>query len=187
MVTLNCANNTQNVVKITGVVPDATGSVEITMYATQQGGFGYLNAFSIEGAPAVASEGQTLTARGVAPASEHTETASDGEKSAASTTLQAKSAIADQNQLISADAFPNPFKDDVTLKFDLKDNFAKFTVLVSDLSGRIVHRLEVENAGPGTRFQKLGLNGKTLTKGVYLIRVVGLPGQAPAPLKLVKE
>jgi hypothetical protein len=73
------------------------------------------------------------------------------------------------------------------LKFDLKDNFAKFTVLVSDLSGKIVHRLEVANPGTGTRLQKLGLNGQALPKGVYLVRIVGLPGQAPAPLKIVKE
>ncbi|RYZ53306.1 MAG: hypothetical protein EOP49_07580, partial [Sphingobacteriales bacterium] len=151
IVTLDAANNSQNVVKITGVVPDATGSVEISMYAINQGGFGYLNAMAIEGAPSVAPDPALgLTARGPVQAQ------STGSQTVTTPVtargLQTAPVAAETDELkISADVFPNPFREDVTLKFDLKDNFAKFTVLVSDLSGKIVHRLEVADPGKGTR------------------------------------
>jgi hypothetical protein len=185
VVTLDAGNNTSNTVQISGVVPDANGSVEITMYGTQSGGFGYLNAMSIEGAPSVAPDPSLggMIARGSNTAPQTAPAAATTDVSTTARQAQVETAAT----AVLVDAYPNPFRDDVTLKLDIKENTAKFSVVVSDLSGKIIHRLEVANTAKGTRLQKLGLNGRSLPQGIYLVRVVGLPGQAPAPLKLVKE
>jgi predicted esterase len=177
LVTLNAANNTSNVVKITGLIPEPDGSISIKIYGTTSGGFGYLNVFSIEGAPAVGSE---MLAR----------TAGQGKTTTAATVdaEATKPAPATINDPIgAADVYPNPFTDDVTLKFELKENVSRFTIAVVDLSGKIVYQREVANAPQGTWIQKLGLKGQTLGRGVYFVRVLGIPGHDQNDLKIIRQ
>ncbi|HYK54846.1 MAG TPA: T9SS type A sorting domain-containing protein, partial [Flavisolibacter sp.] len=162
-VTLNATNNTQNTVQINGIVPDADGTVLITIYGTQQGGFGYLNALSIQGAQNLNYVPAFLTRRNTAWSRE-----------------------AVPETLPAAEAYPNPFTDDVSVKFDLKQNMSSFTIQVLDINGKIIHQRKVVSAPKGIWIQKLGLNGRSLNSGVYFIRVIGLPDQTPA-IKILKQ
>ena len=177
--------------KIAGVVPEPDGSVSITIYGTLQGGFGYMNVFSIEGAPSVGG----YTTRGNVPASSNNTTVvvkperSGIEGNVGEVIANNLKGIKETGaeMMPEAEVYPNPFRDDVTLKFDLKENIDKFTVFVTDLSGTIVHRLEVENALKGIWLQRLGLSGKFLPSGIYTIRIIGLPGYEQRMLKIIKQ
>lgn len=183
VVTLNAANNTQNVVKITGVTPDPDGSVSITIYGTTSGGFGYLNVLSIEGAPGVGSEMFTRSAG-------ENRTGGPATTPAAPVEADSKPAVtqpAPVDPIGAADIFPSPFTNDVSIKFDLKQNVSRFTIVVTDVTGRIVHRREFANAQKGIWVQKLGLNGQSLKNGIYFVRVEGIPGHTQKDLKIIRQ
>ncbi|MCM5529400.1 T9SS type A sorting domain-containing protein [Parasegetibacter sp. NRK P23] len=177
VVTLNAGNNTQNVAKISGVKPDADGSVSITIYGTVQGGFGYLNAMTIEGAPTILTETQPDVAISTGTITQ----------SAITSAITLKTAQdEEQVRIVKATAFPNPFVDDITVEMKLTSDVSRFTVQVIDMNGKVVYSKDVANAQKGTWLQKLGLNGR-LPKGMYFIRVNGLPGQGVQILKVVKR
>ncbi len=108
IVTLDATNNTTNVVQIAGLKPDTTGTIYFSVYATIGGGRGYLNALTIDGVPSAASNFTTPPFPQV---------------NAARTNAIHDSATAEQasaRQEITATSvsvYPNPFVEDVNLKF----------------------------------------------------------------------
>jgi predicted esterase len=174
IVTLNAANNTSNTAVINNITPDANGNVLITIYAANSGGFGYLNALTISGIPYVAQPGETQGGSGARVGSIITQNSTQPNLNGATGQFD-------------VNAYPNPFVDDVTLKFDLTRNVTKFTVLVIDISGRIVHRKEMSNVPAGSYVQKLGLRGAELNLGMYFIKVLGVPELANKTIKVLKQ
>lgn len=175
-VTLNCANNTSNTANISGIVPDANGHVLITITAANQGGFGYLNSLTISGVPNVPMSDQSNPAARTGIIT-----------SASEETQQPNHLNAASIGKFDISAYPNPFVDDMTLKFDLNRNISKFTVLVIDVNGRIVHRKELSNVPAGVSTQKLGLQGGSLNRGIYFIKVAGVPELNNKTLKVFKR
>jgi hypothetical protein len=175
IVTLDAANNTSNTIQISGVTPNQDGSVLITIYAANQGGFGYLNSLTISGVPYVAQPGQPNPAGRV------------GSVSAESKTEQPNGLNGASIGKFDINAYPNPFVDDMTLKFELSRNISKFTVLVIDINGRIVHRKDLSNVPAGVSTQKLGLQGGSLQRGIYFIKVIGVPELNSRTLKVFKR
>jgi Predicted peptidase len=175
-VTLNCANNTSNTAQISNVSADENGNVLITLYAANQGGFGYLNSLTISGIPYVSQPGsqQTMSARA-------------SMVSADSRAEQPDHLNAASIAKFDVNAYPNPFVDDMTLKFELSRNVTKFTVLVIDMNGRIVHRKELSNVPAGVTTQKLGLPVGSMNRGIYFIKVVGIPELNNRTLKVFKR
>jgi large repetitive protein len=178
LVTQDATNNTSTVTQISGVKPDSTGTVNITLY-NGTGGRGYLNALTIDGVPsAFNSFAQTPVA---------TLAINNGQIVGTANTFAADSTKA--NNLMKETkitAFPNPFFDAVNLSFQLPQPVAKVLVSVVDVSGRVVFRQEMNNLPQGTSVQKLGLNSRNLPSGSYFVLLQGLPEGSSKSVQMLK-
>jgi len=180
-VTLNAGNNTLNTVQINNVRPDESGTVEISIFATGSGGFGYLNSLHIQGASAVdpfTIENNAATRQIITSAQTSGSEVKEEHAIATSTHTNTQAAIV-------AEAFPNPFVNDVTVRLKLNSQTPKVSIAVMDIGGRIIWMREFSEVNSGIWQQPLGLNGSRLSKGVYLIRVDTGTGK-PVLIKMVK-
>jgi hypothetical protein len=179
VVMLNGANNTMNTAQINNVRADENGAVVISVFGTASGGFGYLNSLHIQGTSGVdVPAEQPSAARQIVTSARTTEKTEDAEKTAVN-------GVQNMNTAIVADAYPNPFVNDVTVRVKLDKQAPKLSVAVMDISGKIILRREFSNVNAGIWQQRIGLDGSRLSKGVYLIRVDTGNGK-PALIKLVK-
>ncbi|HTI89861.1 MAG TPA: LamG-like jellyroll fold domain-containing protein [Puia sp.] len=170
----DATNNTSNIARIYSVRPDSTGTITFSVSAVIQGGFGYLNALIVDAVPRAdtAADGSTIVV---------------GQRSVTSSG-RANTLAQDSASIISsARVYPNPFVDDVTLSLGLTESVEKLMVQVVDMSGKIVMRREFYNAPAGTWQQTLGLNGASLSKGIYLIQVVGIKNEKPRVFTVIKR
>ncbi|MET0464601.1 MAG: fibronectin type III domain-containing protein [Chitinophagaceae bacterium] len=169
-VALSSTNNYNNTVKINNITPDENGEILVTVYSTV--GYGFLNSVSLEAVPNVTPETPTTL---VARSNGDAEAATVG---ATATTAATTEASRIQNIEIEdatlIKAFPNPFVNDLTLQLHLKQDVAKFAVVLYDFSGKIVYRKEFNNAAKGVWRQQLDLNGKIAAKGTYILQVIGV-------------
>ncbi|WP_153796959.1 fibronectin type III domain-containing protein [Foetidibacter luteolus] len=178
VITLNAANNTSNVAQFNDIAADENGSVLITMYNINAGGFGYLNSLQFQGR-LMPDTGQG--------AARKINTTNRPKNKQAVTAKTANTQPADAgNAKATATAFPNPFTDDVLLKLNLQQPVEKLDVNVFDATGRIIYQRSFGNLPKGLWQQKLGLSGRPVKQGLYFIKVLGLPGQ-PAVIKLIKR
>ena len=167
--TLDSWQNTTNTTLLRNIQPDANGNVLITIASSQ--GYGYLNELSIMGAPSP----YPVTLRRV--------TRNTPAVAIASTDKDVKEM---DNTTAEIAAYPNPFVDDILLKLNLKQDVSKLSVILTDLTGQPVRLQSFSNLKKGLWQQKLGLNGNTLSSGVYFVRVSGIPGEKDRVIKVVK-
>jgi methionine-rich copper-binding protein CopC len=83
-------------------------------------------------------------------------------------------------------AYPNPFKDDVTLTISTQAAISKVGIKVFDLSGRPVVVKEVSNVPQGTSQINVGLDSR-LTPGVYLLQIRNGDNGKVQVIKLVRK
>jgi fibronectin type 3 domain-containing protein/predicted esterase len=165
-VTLDATNNTSKTVSITGVKPDSTGRIVITLYNSTEGR-AYLNAMTIDAVPS-AFQGipqnpvATAIPRGLAT-------------TATSNRFGDSTQTAGFTGATKVSAFPNPFMDALMLNLQLSKPVAKLLVSVVDQSGRAIFKQELANLPQGTSVQKLGLPGASIPAGSYFILLQGLP------------
>ncbi|PZR27824.1 MAG: hypothetical protein DI535_08735 [Citrobacter freundii] len=187
IVSLNSFENFNNVAKISNVKPDENGDVWITVYSTV--GYGFINSISLEAIPNVVVEAPAglitnVTGRGT----QQTAAAEPAVKITPAAT-PAKAAVATQSVEIEdatlIKAFPNPFVNELTLQLHLKQDVAKFAVVLYDFSGKTVYRREFNNAAKGVWKQQLNLGGQIAAKGTYILQVIGID-QQPRSTKVVK-
>jgi hypothetical protein len=172
--TLNTFNNTTQTATLYSVKPDSTGSITVLVYSTQ--GYGWINSVTLQAMtdPAYANGGD-----GSGGTTQNATGATTG-----AATLESGIA-ASETEADRLAGYPNPFTDDVTMRLTMKQNVSKFTVNVVDMNGRVIHSREFYNAPAGVWQQKLGLNGRSLNTGVYIIQVI-VPGEKPKTFKLIK-
>jgi pimeloyl-ACP methyl ester carboxylesterase len=172
-VNLNALNNSTNTVQINGILPDSTGTVLVTIYSTT--GYAYLTALMLQASPApaaVGGSGTGLTAR--------TNNVATGVARAIATDDSAT--VTQLNT--SLKVYPNPFTGNVVVKFDFKENVGKFTLVVMDVSGRMVKKFEYANLQSGYWQQTVDLS--SLPHGLYFMQVMGIPNEKYQPFKLIK-
>ncbi len=186
IVSLNSFENYHNVAKISNVKPDENGDVWITIYSTV--GYGFLNSISLEAIPSVEPEStqQLLTGR-----SSNTQTASATTAAAPATNATVTEVAAPARVIVAEDAtvikaYPNPFVNDLTVQLSLEKEVSKLTVVLFDLSGKMVFRKEFSNVAKGTWRQQLGLNGAISARGTYVLQVIGAD-QKPRVTKVVRN
>ncbi|MGN6293159.1 MAG: fibronectin type III domain-containing protein [Chitinophagaceae bacterium] len=182
-VSLNSFENYSNTGKISNIRPDENGEVWITVYSSV--GYGFINSISLEAIPnvePVTQQTQQITGRSGPTAPQI---------AAAATTLAATAEAAPKQEVSTVEdetlikAYPNPFVSDLTLQLSLKEDVSRLTVIVYDMSGKVVFRKEFTNALKGVWRQQLGLNGKITGRGNYILQVVGAD-QKPRVTKVVK-
>ncbi len=178
-VQLNALNNTTNMVFINGVKPDSTGTVNITFYASGNSAYVMWNSLTIQGMPSpdVIAADSAGTSGTIATGQKNSEVGS-----ATAATFNASSLSSQFGT--GPRAFPNPFSDIVTVQFDLPQNTGKFSLVVVDITGRILRKEDFSNQPAGTFIHQMNLG--SLNKGVYFIQAYGLPGDKPASFRLIK-
>lgn len=147
-VSLNASQNTQVMVWINNVVPDENGTITVTISAPLSSLFGYLNALIIQAAPNTIGVPARVASK-----------AEDNFKSAEGATIFA--------------AYPNPFKDRITLQVgELQAPAFK----VSLISATGVSVLEKEfDKEPGQDELELMIEDN-VADGVYMLRVIESTG-----------
>jgi predicted esterase len=182
VVSLNAFNNTTNMSWIYGIAPDTTGTINIVFYCAPGTGYAMLNAIEVQGMPSAAVIGSDSAGTGGVIA---TSVRNNGTVAGTALGLNAAVDSAANPFNITAGAYPNPFVDNVTVKFDLQQNVSKFTLVIADVSGRIVQKQEFSDVPAGPWVQTLNLS--SLGTGTYYVKVLGLPaGQAVETFKVVK-
>ncbi|MBS1606368.1 MAG: fibronectin type III domain-containing protein [Bacteroidetes bacterium] len=176
IVSLNAYNNTSNMVFINGVKPDSTGTVKIIFYTDVTTPYAMWTSLTIQGMPSpdVIAADSAGTAGTIA-----TRRTNNGLQGGANGLLSTDSTVAG-----ALAAYPNPFVDNVVVKFDIPQNVGRFTLAIVDAAGRIARKQEFKDVPAGAWQQTLNLSG--LGKGIYFIRVYGLPGNQVKTFRLVK-
>lgn len=167
---LDSWQNTTNTTLLRNIQPDENGSVLITIASSQ--GYGYLNELSVMASPSP----YPVTLRRV---NKNTTTP-------ASLSNSNRSAVEAESTAPEISAYPNPFVDDILLKLNLKQDVSNLSVILTDMTGRPVRLQSFSNLKKGIWQQKLGLNGKTLSSGIYFVRVAGIPGEKDRVIKVMK-
>jgi large repetitive protein len=183
IVTLDATDNTSRVARINGVKPDSTGTVYISMYTVA--GYGYINAMTIEGS--LSADNSASQGGGSGGQRRNTQVF-------VTAPVTPMSNIAAQNnrsndiviETVKANAYPNPFVDEVMLKFELATMKDVVMVSLMDQSGRMVFSRELRNVPKGISQFQLGIKGNTLAKGTYFLRVEGVNTKTQV-LKLMKK
>lgn len=75
----------------------------------------------------------------------------------------------EQPQLASVTHYPNPFKDEITLEFNLETN-ADIQIIMSDVNVRTICQIEIDNLSRG--IQTHSLSTKNWISGIYFYQVL---------------
>jgi len=147
--------------------------VLITMYGTISGGFGYLNALTIYGAPSVGPDPSALSAL--------LTDVDGGPVSELAPVEQLESVILKQK------VYPNPFADELNVQLELKKNVSKMALVLYDLSGRVIMRKDFSNVNQGIWKQRLTIEGQTLKSGVYILQIQGADENRTTNMRVIKR
>lgn len=160
--------NTSVTQQINNVQPNSSGEISVTVYSTT--GYGYLNAMTLQAVPSVAA----------------------GNRLAKKLTRgnNAVEALGTNNLVPLTESqvsiYPNPFINDVNLRLSIQKPVAELTVRVTDMNGTIIHTQKFTNVPAGIWKQSLGLKGRKLSSGMYMVRISDGTSAKPVVLKIVK-
>jgi len=194
IVQLNGLNNTTQTVSINNLKPDSTGAITVKFFTTSM--YAFLNALMIHGMPSpeiVALDSASInnileSGRSILVSASNNQTENAGVPVTSPVIAESRQAIANEAKpevIGDIIVYPNPFRDKVTLKFDIKEDVSKFTVVLSDINGKQLSRTEFRNAKKGIWQQSLQLNNN-LPAGMYILHIIGIPGEKPRSIKLLK-
>jgi hypothetical protein len=184
IVILDATDNTTNTVQITGIKPDSTGTIYFTMYTTDNRG--YLNEMTIEGVPPAT---ETVTPPFVTGRTNSTNNSNVTDQPPVETSNVAvvvTESEVDNVQQSKLSSYPNPFSNELILKFELQNATENMAVSVADITGKLIMTKQLKNLPQGTSEQRLDMNSSHLKSGVYLIRVDGFKDGKPRVLRVVK-
>jgi len=191
MAALNALNNTTNIARLTNLKADAAGTITVKMYSTT--GYGFINSFTVQGMPSpenAAIDSASNSGQQTGRAMYVSNTLEDETIAVAPPVpaiVESRQVVAEIQPEMIGDiaAYPNPFTDRITLKFDFRQDVPKFTVVITDMTGKQILRNEYRNAAKGIWQQTLQLNNR-LSAGMYIVHVIGVPGEKPRTIKLLK-
>jgi large repetitive protein len=183
-VSLNAANNSSTTVTLTDIAPDENGSVLIEIKAGGLSAFAYIGSVVIDsytkGVVDENAQGGMIVAGGRPGSGQRTsQQLSVVERTTTPTLLQVH-----QNKV---SLFPNPFAENIAVRFELTANAERLNVFVRDVAGRTVFTKELRNLPAGVVQQSLGLDGNKLKPGVYFATITGLPGNETQTIRIVKN
>ncbi len=174
---LNCTDNISRTTQINGIAPDANGAVNIQIKAGGKSAYGYIGALVIQAANAAdTSDNVTPFSRLAASKQPKTNANSQTQPNTAN------KAVGDN----TAKAYPNPFIDNITLQLSMEKAVDKMNVVLTDISGNALYLKELRNVPQGPSQYQLNLGSVHLPKGMYLIRVLGMPGNKNTVIKVIK-
>jgi predicted esterase len=178
--TLNPVSNTSQTATLYNLVPDSTGTITVYMGSTV--GYGFIDATIIQGmtlpgsiaADSLGNGGISsylATQVGLMTGDASIMSASTGD----SLTIPTTPAMG---------AYPNPFIDQVTVSTTFANNVPKLEVLVVDMSGHILQVNQFSNVYAGSWQETLMMSN--IPAGVYKLEIIGVTGEKPRVLTVVK-
>ncbi len=174
-VDLDAKNNTTNTVQINNVAPDETGSVMVSLTPTILSGFGYINSLSIQAVPSDMS-GSNPSGRKSNP---------EGGRNALTSNISPIIESGLSKNVVTG-TYPNPFIDDITVRFSMDKALDKVVVILRDISGKPVFSTTLANLPKGVSERKLGLKGGKLAPGIYGLQFIGLDKEEKVGVIVVK-
>ncbi|MCO5239689.1 MAG: PA14 domain-containing protein [Chitinophagaceae bacterium] len=184
-VQLDAKNNTSNTVQLNDIEPDATGSVEISLYGTIAGGFGLLSNLTIQAVPSIESGNYSNRLQsGLNIRSNQLNNTAALNNGNATVGIDEKAKV--ESSSILATAYPNPFVDDVVLKLYLNNKANKLAVLLKDISGRSIYSTEFKGVPAGESEHILRLKGRYLSPGIYWLQVADPFNGESTTIKILK-
>jgi len=192
-VSLNAANNINNTVQISNIIPDEDGSVMIEIKAGGASPFAYIGALVIDSYVAgIISESNgsssliTIMQKGtenvpVVPNSN----LKPGESTLKLTKMNVQKPVSSSLDNIIT-AYPNPFISDFVLKISLEEEVDKVQLMVLDATGKVVHTRELKKLLRGENMFRIELGNGILAEGLYFVQIIGLSRERPRTIKLLK-
>lgn len=163
-------------VTVYDIVPDANGEVTVTVVRASNTSLGgYLGSLIIQGAsPAQAASAPKPPGAPVSNLSmrQNTPVASVNKNS--------------KDDNIAVSAYPNPFNKYFTLSVPLKTS-EKITVMIYDISGRVVYQNEYENLIAGMNAITINANQNMSKAGVYFVKVLFNQRKNVQTIKLISQ
>lgn len=160
-VVLNAAQNTTNLVQIKDITPDPDGTITVTISTTQTALFGYLNGLIIQAVPNTGGTGRV-----------------GSNKSDETLPVDDTDTIEPEMQ-----AFPNPFKDRITLQLG-SEAVKEIRVSLVNAAGIEVFAGQFDRQPEVSEFELI-LN-EELSAGLYILRVIEDSGVSHV-LKMIKR
>ncbi len=175
---INASYNTSGTVTIYDVVPDSTGSVNITIAPD-----GYNSQFGLIGALIV--QGYTPT-NSQAPALPITSPKKSKEKDNLMAPKEnAPIAETHTEPLRAIGAYPNPFKNNFTLTIPAKIN-DDAAVIIYNAAGKLCYQNTFENLNEGDNTIKIEANGNFDASGIYFVKVFYKKSQQTQTIEVIK-
>jgi predicted esterase len=177
---LNAINNISQTTQINGVRPDQDGAVFVSIAAGGISPYGYIGALVIQGytADTTGNAAAGITSRSAGPANP------DEEQSPLAAPVTLNDAESGNSRTLAA--YPNPFADALMVRLNLDRPAEKLSVQLVDISGKVVLSKELRNVPRGSSQYSFETGDRRLNTGVYILRVVGLPGKNQS-LKLIRK
>lgn len=173
-VTLNAMNNTQNTVQINDVEPDAQGRVFITFKTPAQGGIAIINSLSIQAVPLNTQQSGSSARRFSVndPTESHLMMQSD------------QTITASSSEVLTV--YPVPVVNDIMLRLLLSRSVERLEITLLNVNGRRLYSQELRALVKGKNERKLNVNARSLTPGIYFIRISGWKDGTFKMIKLLK-
>ena len=177
---LNAINNISQTTQINGVRPDGDGAVFINVAAGGISPYAYIGALVVQGYTADttgnAAAGISSKSAGLANP--------DEEQSPLAAPVTGNEGETGKSRTLAA--YPNPFADELTVKLNLQKPAEKLSVQLIDVTGKIIQTKELRNVPIGISQYNFNTSNRGLKSGVYILRIVGLPGKNES-LKLIRK
>jgi large repetitive protein len=177
---LNAINNISQTTQINGVRPDENGAVFFSVAAGGISPYAYIGALVIQGytADTTGNAAAGITSKSAGPANP------DEEQSPQAAPVTVNDGEAGSSKTLAA--YPNPFADALMVRLNLEKPAEKLSLQLVDVSGKIVLNQELRNVPKGSSQYSIDTGNRRLNSGVYILRVVGLPGKNQS-LKLIRK
>jgi hypothetical protein len=176
---LNALDNTNTTVTLHGILPNAMGQANITMFCPGTSIAGWFNAMVISGYTPLAQNAPTVPKSGTGGSNTEVNTATGNQFTAAAATAPAMDS--------AIQAYPNPFHTSFTLSVPVFSGDEKVMVVLFDASGRLVYKKEFDNVMEGVNYMQIGQDANLGGTGIYLGKVIFSSGRAAQTFKVLKN
>ncbi|MDX1956240.1 MAG: fibronectin type III domain-containing protein [Chitinophagaceae bacterium] len=183
---LNTHLNENKAVYFEHVVPNENGEITLSMTGESFANWAFIGGLIIESYDDDGLSGEAVISNGLQGETGYVAPDGDGDALAARSTPAntAPEAVILKGVRIS----PNPFINELNLQINLESEASHLSILMVDLSGKLVYRKELGKTSAGPQLIRIGAGGElsSLKTGVYILNINN-NGQSIQTFKLLKN
>jgi hypothetical protein len=185
-VSINAINNISYTGQVVNIKPDENGAILLSVQSASASPYGYMNSVVIQGymSDGVGAGNDSYASSDTIINNNRPAAVTPATTARSATSLSLDATTVEVTEKVTA--YPNPFKDDVTLTISTQAAISKVGITVFDLSGRPVLVKEVSNVLQGTSQINVGLDSR-LSPGVYLLQIRNGDNGKVQVIKLLRQ